>query len=118
MKDSRSFQELLEQTRQMATSFENVEQRPWGIEGAMIELSKQVGDLAKRVMTAEKYYLKARERKSGYAFAKEDIADEIFDIWFCLVRIADYYQIDFEHTIDATTKLELERFQNGEITRD
>ena len=45
----------------MVAEFERVEQRPWGIEGAMIELSKQVGDLSKRVMTAEKYYLRSRE---------------------------------------------------------
>ncbi len=106
------FKELLEQTQAMATAFEKIEQRPWGIEGSMIELSKQVGDLAKRVLTAEKYYYKSRKDNPEYASSKEDIADEIFDIWYCLVRIADYYQIDIEETIDVITKKELSCLKN------
>ncbi len=112
---SRSFQELLDRTRQMVAEFERVEQRPWGIEGAMIELSKQVGDLSKRVMTAEKYYLRSREDSSEYAHSKDEIADELFDLWFCLVRIADYYQIDFAQAIDRVTRKELSDFREGKI---
>lgn len=111
----KSFQRLLKQTRDMVAQFQKVEQKPWGVEGAMIELSKQVGDLSKRVMVAEKYYLKSREGRSGYEASKEMIADEIFDIWFCLVRIADYYKIGFGETIDKVTLSELLKFKKGKI---
>ncbi len=100
------FQTLLKQTQDMIAQFQKIEQRPWGIEGAMIELSKQVGDLSKRIMVAERYYLKNRDNDPVYETSKDKIADELFDIWFCLVRIADYYKIDFETTIDKATKEE------------
>jgi uncharacterized protein YabN with tetrapyrrole methylase and pyrophosphatase domain len=111
----KKFDELLQQTRSMITQFKNVEQKPWGIEGSMMELSKQVGDLSKRVMVAEKYYLKSRDNNSQYIKSKNEIADELFDIWFCLVRIADYYEIDLEKSIDEITKKELLSFKKGLI---
>lgn len=113
----KKFQELLRQTRKMVTQFEKIEQRSWGIQGSMIELSKQVGDLSKRVMVEEKYYLKSRESDPAYEASKDKIADELFDIWFCLVRIADYYQINIEETIDRVTKKELDNFRQGKIAK-
>jgi hypothetical protein len=104
---SKTFQELIQQTQAAIDEFEKIEQRPWGIEGTMIELSKQVGDLAKRVMVAEKYYLKNRENSTEYDASKEKIADELYDLWYCVVRITDYYQIDLENTIDKTTQSDL-----------
>lgn len=62
----------------------------------MVELAKQVGDLAKHIMVQEKYYLKEREGKPEYKTNKQNIADELADIFFCLVRIADIYKIDLE----------------------
>jgi uncharacterized protein YabN with tetrapyrrole methylase and pyrophosphatase domain len=111
----KKFNELLQQTRSMITEFKNVEQKPWGIEGSMIELSKQVGDLSKRVMVAEKYYLKSRDNNSQYKTSKNEIADELFDIWFCLVRIADHYEINLEKSIDQITKKELLSFKKGSV---
>jgi NTP pyrophosphatase (non-canonical NTP hydrolase) len=100
---------------EMADQFQKVEQRPWGAEGIMIELSKQVGDLSRHVMVQEKYYLKSRNSLPEYETTKERIADELFDVWFCLVRLADYYGIDFEKTIDKVTKKELENFKKRKI---
>jgi hypothetical protein len=113
IKEMIKFSTLLKQTRQMAAQFEKIEQRSWGVEGIMIELSKQVGDLAKRVMVAEKYYLKSREQDPAYRVSKEKLADELFGIWYCLVRLADYYQLDFEEAIDRITRLELLKFKLG-----
>ena len=73
---------------------EEIQPRPWGVDGAMIELAKQVGDLAKHVMVAEDYYF-SRENKERYATSKEHIADELGDVLCQLIRIADYYEIDF-----------------------
>lgn len=100
-----SFQEIVEITRKEIKAFKKVEQKAWGIETIMIELSKQIGDLAKHVMMLEKYYLKERENKPEYKTTKEDIADELADIFFCLVRLADSYKIDLEKALlDARRK--------------
>ncbi len=69
--------------------FEKIEGRPWGLEGAMIELSKQVGDLAKLVMVEEGYYFPGR-----YNSDVELIGDELADIFAAVIRIADHYEID------------------------
>lgn len=111
----KSFEEQFEKTRKLYKLFETVEQKPWGVEGSMIELSKQVGDLSKRIMVAEKYYIKAREGNPEYDASKEKIADELFDIWFCLVRIADYYQINLEEAIDKIVQYENDNFNNNKI---
>ena len=112
----KTFQELLTQTRAMIAGFAKIEQRPWGVEGSMLELAKQVGDLAKRVMVVEKYYLKSREINPQYQASTKEVADELFDIWFCLVRIADHYSIDFETTIDEITQKEIRDLKSKRIT--
>jgi hypothetical protein len=46
----KEFQEVVEITRKVVSEFEKREQKKWGIEGATIELGKQLGDLCKLVM--------------------------------------------------------------------
>jgi len=92
----RSFQQIIKTTQKVIKEWEKVEQRPWGAEGSLIELSKQVGDLAKKVMVVEKYYFKKRETDPRYKTTKEEIGDELSDILFCLIRIAEHYKIDLE----------------------
>ncbi|MBI2285339.1 MazG-like family protein [Candidatus Saccharibacteria bacterium] len=113
--NEKTFAELVSQTKRLIDKFQKIEQRPWGVEGAMIELSKQVGDLSKLVMVQEKYYLKSRENQPEYAATKQKVADELFDIWFCLVRLAEHYGINFEEAIDNTTQKELKNFEEGKI---
>lgn len=91
-----SFQEIIEFHRQVIKKFEKVERKPWGIEGSMIELTKQVGDLAKHVMVYEKYYLADRDQVDEYKTTKANLADELTDLFFIIVRIADHYGIDLE----------------------
>lgn len=91
-----TFQEVVEKTVTVIRAFEKVEQKPWGIEGAMIELAKQLGDLAKQVMTYEKYYLAGRESLPEYQASKEKIGDELADLLFMTIRIAEHYKIDLE----------------------
>ena|SRR3990167_121213 len=114
--NEKTFAELISQTKKVIAEFQKVEQRPWGVEGAMIELSKQFGDLSRLIMVQEKYYLKSREDQPAYAATKQKIADELFDIWFCLVRLADHYGINFEEAIDNTTQKDLKDFEEGKIT--
>jgi hypothetical protein len=65
MLDEMTFREAIELFRTVYQRFEKIEGRPWGIEGAMIELVKQVGELAKHVMIAEHYYFAGRENVAG-----------------------------------------------------
>jgi hypothetical protein len=47
-------------------------------------------------MVYEKYYLKERELDPKYKTIKDNIGDELFDIFFMIVRIADHYGINLE----------------------
>jgi NTP pyrophosphatase (non-canonical NTP hydrolase) len=91
-----TFQHIIEITRKVIAAFDRVEQRPWTVEVSMIELTKQVGDLAKRVMTAEQYYLPDRAERPDYRASLDDIGDELADVLYCVIRIAEHYQIDLE----------------------
>ena len=66
--------------------------------GSVIELAKQVGDLAKCIMVQEKYYFYSADSEE----IKKQIGDELADILGQIIRIADYYEIDLlEAHIDA-----------------
>jgi len=43
--NSDTFDEAIEKIRRNVKRFEKIEGKPWGVEGAVIELAKQVGDL-------------------------------------------------------------------------
>jgi NTP pyrophosphatase (non-canonical NTP hydrolase) len=93
---NRTLADLIDINRQVVAAFDQREQRPWGVETTMIELSKQVGDLAAAVLTLERYYLPDRESDPRYRTDRSRIANELADILYCLMRIADHYEIDLE----------------------
>ncbi len=104
---NQTFQDAIDATRQSITRFQKIEGKPWGVEGAIIELAKQVGDLAALVMNEEGYYFANRnEQSEKYASSKDSIADELADIMFAVVRIADHYGIDLVATNIKTRKKE------------
>lgn len=88
-----TFQEAIDLFRQVYKRFEKVEGKPWGVEGATIELAKQVGDLAQLVMVKENYYAPFIQEPEDI---DERIGDELADIFGQIIRIADYYSIDLE----------------------
>jgi len=47
---------MQEMCKEVVARFSKIELQEWKAEGAMIELSKQVGELAKQVMIKGKYY--------------------------------------------------------------
>ena len=96
MEQKITFQEIINKTLEVIREFEKVEKKKWGIEGAMMELSKQVGELAKNVMVFEGYYMAGRDSLPEYQTSKEKIADELSDILFMVIRIAEHYKIDLE----------------------
>ncbi len=89
-----SFQQAIELYRAIYRRFAQVEGRPWGAEGAIIELTKQVGELAKYVMVMERYYFSQRQAIEGYDANRDKVGDELADIVAQVVRLADHYQID------------------------
>lgn len=95
--------------------FEKIEGRPWGAEGAVIELAKQVGDLAALVMTKEGYYFSDRDQyRDKYSTKTDAIADELADITFAVARIAQHYGIDvMEATLKAAQEDERWFKENG-----
>ncbi len=70
-----TFQDLIEMTRKVITAFNRAEQRPWTIETTLIELTKQVGDLAKHIMVMERYYLPDRDQRPDYHTTIDHIGD-------------------------------------------
>lgn len=72
--------------------FHKIELQEWKAEGAMIELVKQVGELAKQVMIKERYYALEGEVPDVDARLGNEMADVIAQI----MRLADYYKIDLE----------------------
>ena len=92
-----TFQEHIDQIRSSVKRLQKIEGKDWGVEGSLIELMKQVGQLSALVMVQEKYYFPNRgELDKQYAVSKEALADELADIMFAVVRIADHYNIDLE----------------------
>lgn len=70
----KTFVEMQEMYNKIVNRFNKIELQDWKAEGAMIELSKQVGELAKQVMRLASYYdidlekafIEAREDEDSY----------------------------------------------------
>ena len=89
---SMTFVKMQEMYRDIVHRFNKIELRPWRAEGAMIELSKQVGELAKQVMVKEKYYALTGEVEG----VDECLGNEMADVIAQVMRLADHYGIDLE----------------------
>lgn len=88
----KTFKEMEEMYREVVKRFNKIELQEWCAEGAMIELSKQVGELAKQVMIKEKYY--ALEGEAVDVDVR--LGNEMVDVIAQVMRLADYYNIDLE----------------------
>jgi NTP pyrophosphatase (non-canonical NTP hydrolase) len=97
--NNQTSQDMINDIRKTINRFQKIEGKPWGVEGAVIELSKQVGQLAALVMNREGYYFPDRDKlDASYISTNDEIADELADIMFATVRIADHYGIDLVAT--------------------
>lgn len=102
-----TFEDAIKEIRKSVARYQKIEGRPWGVEGAVIELAKQAGQLSALIMNREGYYYPNREELSDqYAASDEKIADELADVMFAVVRIADYYGIDLVETNKKTRVVE------------
>ena len=96
-----SFQEALNSGLQIVSRCRTIQPKPWNAEGSLIELVKQVGDLARHVMSCEGYY-GPRDNKERYAGDKSMISDELVDIFTAVIRLADHYDIDLGEAVEKT----------------
>ena len=94
-------QELVDETRQLHERFKELESRPWTIETYAIELLAEAGTLADSIMIQEGY----RQLRPGQEL---DLKDDICDILFVLIMIANYYDISLE---DAYASMLRETFE-------
>ena len=88
----KSFVEMQEMYKGIVKRFNKIELQDWKAEGAMIELSKQVGELAKQVMIKEKYYALTGDVPD----VDEKLGNEMADVIAQVMRLAEYYNIDLE----------------------
>lgn len=91
-----SFEEAIKISKDVINRFKDINPRDWTLEVSMIELMKQLGDLSKRIMTYEGYYLSNRKNHPNYVTTVDNIANELADIMLGLIRIAEHYKIDLE----------------------
>lgn len=89
---SMSFAEMQDMYKRIVERFNKIELQDWKAEGAMIELSKQVGELAKQVMIKEKYYALTGDVTD----VDEKLGNEMADVIAQVMRLAEYYNIDLE----------------------
>lgn len=93
---STSFKDEVLHAEKIIQKFEQIEGRPWGAEGACLELSKQVGELSRCILMQEKYYFSGRDKNPLYATGIEQISDELADILYAIIRTARHYNISLE----------------------
>lgn len=88
-----SFQEVIDLAKDRINRMKKLENKAWNFEGSFIELSKQVGDLAKIIMRYENYYHQDTQDK---LLLKDDLGDELADLLYVIIRLSDHYQINLE----------------------
>ena len=86
------FTEMEDMYKEITKRFSKIELQEWKAEGAMIELTKQVGELAKQVMIKERYYALEEEVLD----TDDRLGNEMADVIAQIIRLADYYKIDLE----------------------
>ena len=96
MEKDMSFKQLSMETREVTKEFAKLEKKKWTPETMATELSKQLGEVSKQIMMLEGNYIPKRDRLPEYAHSKEQLADELSDVLFIILRIADHYKIDLE----------------------
>lgn len=92
----RTLNDLFVINRKVMAAFEERERRVWTVETVVIELAKQVGDLARTVMAREQYYLADRDQQPAYDGANAQIGNELADVLYCVMRLADHYGVELE----------------------
>lgn len=103
--EDKTFKEIIKEIREINKEFAKREKKEWTPEIMTTELAKQLGEVSKQIMMLEGNYLPQRNTDQRYTHSKEQLADELSDIFSNILRITDYYKIDLE--ISHLKELEL-----------
>lgn len=87
-----TFKQVLEETDRVNEAFAKKENKPWTVEVMFMELTKQVGSLAKKMLAYEKYYIPEKLKENDLS----GIKNELSDVFTLVCRIASKYNIDLE----------------------
>ena len=96
--------ELVAMTREITVLF-NSEVGPWNASVLLTELTGELGTLADSIMIKEGH----RKPRNDEPL---DLDDDVVDVMFMLVRIADYYGIDIEHAYMTMLEQTREKLEN------
>ncbi len=91
--------ELVRISEQVHGEFQRIENRTWTVETTVIELMKQVGDLSRRFLTYEGYYLADRSQHPAYQTDVENIGNELADILHSVFLLSAHYGVDLERAV-------------------
>jgi NTP pyrophosphatase (non-canonical NTP hydrolase) len=84
-----TIQEIVDETRQLQNLLREKENRAWTIETCVMELLAEAGTLADSVIIQEGYRLLRPNQTI-------DLKDDIADVLFVLIMIANHYGISLE----------------------
>ncbi|MDH4358764.1 MAG: MazG-like family protein [Candidatus Berkelbacteria bacterium] len=101
-----SLEEIKKRSRSLFERFEKIEPRRWTVEGSVMELATEVGDLTEVVLRKEYY------KQNIYEDLDYQIRDEVADVLFVLMRIADYYGINLDEAYEEMEKLVSDRLKS------
>lgn len=75
------------------------------VDSRVLDLVAEVGELAKDVLKMSNYGRKE--------FVKGEAADEIGDIFFSLINVANYFGVDLEEAVNASMDKYSKRIEKG-----
>lgn len=99
--------DIIKYSQVISKLFSEIQNRDWTIDVVALELTKQVGDLTRRLLTREGYYHNHRHSEQSYTGTNAAIADELADIFLGIVRVAEHYKIDLHREIISSRDHEL-----------
>src|SRR6476646_7968900 len=101
MNDDITLAQATELAKDLFARFQFHNERPWGIEALLMELQAEVGTLADTVMQLE-HFRKIRDNQTI------DLPDDLSDVMFILLLIADHYKINLGSSYKQMISLTLE----------
>jgi NTP pyrophosphatase (non-canonical NTP hydrolase) len=102
--------DMVQMTREVTRMFDK-DVGTWDIPIMVTELVGEVGTLADSVMIKERY---RRPRNEEHI----DLEDDIVDVMFMLIRIADHYNIDLESAYETMIERTREKLETRRHVRE
>jgi NTP pyrophosphatase (non-canonical NTP hydrolase) len=102
-----NFKQAMDETKQVASLFEQTGSRPWSIEVKTVELASEVGTLADTIMIKERFRF-PRENQTI------DLEDDVVDVLFVLFLIAEHYGIDLDTAYQRLLNETREKLSNAQ----